>query len=101
MKVIQFIKWLVKLPTFWMPAKWKGVRRIIITALLAVCAFLQGLNLVDIAGGICQVYTQLTGAACDLTTLATAVVAYVGLLYEALKDEGDVSVFNFFAKAEK
>lgn len=101
MKVIQFIKWLVKLPVFWMPQSWKGYRRIIITALLAVCAFLQGLDLVNIASGICAAYTQLTGGMCDLSTVATSILMYVGLLYEALKDESETSAFNIFKKEVK
>lgn len=99
-KIINILKWLIKLPVFWMPESWKGYRRILITGILAVCVFLQGLDLVNIAEGICNVYRAIWGGECNLATLATSISMYVGLLYEALKDESEKSVFNVFKKSK-
>lgn len=95
-KFIDVIKWVVKLPVFWMPASWKGMRRVVITGLLSVCVLLQGLDLVNIAGAICDAYSALFGRECNLQTVAASITLYVGLLYEALKNESDTSVFNIF-----
>ena len=99
-KFIDIVKWIVKLPVFWMPASWKGYRRTIITALIALCVFLQGLDLVNIADGICSAYSAIFGGDCNLQTLAGAITMYVSLLYEALKNESDSSVFTIFKKSD-
>lgn len=97
---LSVLKWLIKLPVFWMPASWKGYRRIIITGLLAVCAFVQGLDLVNIADGVCNFISSIFHQPCDLQAIAVSVLTYVGLLYEALKDEAETSVFNIFKAKE-
>ena len=94
--IISVIKWIIKLPVFWMPVSWKGYRRIIITALLAVCAFVQGLDLVNIADGICNIVSAIFHKPCDLQAIAVGITTYIGLLYEALKDEAETSVFSIF-----
>jgi len=100
-KFIDIIKWVVKLPVFWMPASWKGYRRTIITALLALCVFLQGLDLVNIADGLCSAYSAIFGGECNLKTLALSIMTYTGLLYEALKNESDSSLFTIFKRSEQ
>lgn len=100
-KFLDTLKWVIKLPVFWMPASWKGYRRTIITALLSLCVLIQGLDLVNIADAICAAWTGLFGTECSLQTLATSITMYVGLLYEALKSEGEVSVFNFIKKEKE
>lgn len=92
--IITVIRWIVKLPIFWMPASWKGYRRVIITAILAVCIFLQGLDLVNFADSICALVNQVFNATCDLRGVASGILLYVGMLYEALKDEAEASIYN-------
>lgn len=93
-KFLAFLKFLVKLPVFWMPSSWKGYRRTIING---ISVFVTSLMLIDIdtvAAAACNIWALFSQNPCPLTGLSASIVLWLTAINEVLKNEGEVTILG-------
>ncbi len=80
------LRFLLKLPYFWMPKKWKGYRTIIITMIVSILSLLQGLDWLSLEAVINQI-GQLVNPNFLIDLPEEEILTYIGLSLAELRTE--------------
>lgn len=98
-KVIKYLKIAVAFPVWFLPKKYQGYRRTIITWMIGVLVALQALDIAKTTKAFCVVIEAFvhlwnTAFICTPEIVTGVIVAWIAALYEALKEENKPSLFT-------